>query len=224
MVVTGTSAAADTALVGAALLVSLRDEGLRVSTVTAVRTDTSDPAVGLPRLAELAGCEVPQHARLESPLPAPAAATAAGLTLTPVAVHAARWARLCRDDATDAVVVDDPEGLATPIDGDGASLLDLLAMAADLGVRAGVVLATGTSRDDVRAAAVLTRLVRAEGVDVLGLVVDRAPAPEDEPGRRMMPLLAEITGCPLLGVIPAGASTWEPQTFQDRAGAWLPVT
>lgn len=224
IVVTGTSASVDTALVGAALLVSLRDEGLRVATVTAVRTDAADPSVGLPRLAKLAGCDVRQHPRLEPALPAPVSAPAAGLTLAPVAVHAARWARLCQEDATDVVLVDDAEGLATPIDADGATLLDLLALTADLGVRAGVVVATGTGRDDLRTAAVLSRLARAEGLEVLGLVIDRRPDFEDEPGRRNMSLLAELTGCPLLGVIPAGASGWDPQTFQDRAGAWLPVT
>ena len=35
--------------------------------------------------------------------------------------------------------------------------------------------------------------------------------------------LPEVTGAPLLGRIPAGAGSWDAQTFQDRAGAWLPI-
>lgn len=228
VVVTGTSSAVDTTLVTAALAVGFQDEGLAVGVSAAVRTGpATDP--GLARLARLTGIvDAAEHVRLEGLGPPVMAAEDTAVTLPPVPVHAARWSRQCRREDIDLLLVEDPEGVLTPLDEDGSTLLDLLDLLDTgdaLGVRTGVVIACRDTPDELRQLTILVAVLQARGRHILGCAMQEVGAAGSERGgAEVAELLRAVSDVPLLGKVPAGAGQWDPQQFQDRAGAWLPVT
>ncbi|HYO85468.1 MAG TPA: AAA family ATPase [Dermatophilaceae bacterium] len=225
IVVTGTGSRVDTTLAAAALTVGLRDEGLEVTVTTPVRTGATGTN-GLRRLSDLTGgTHVHERITLAADLPPRAAATVGGIVLPPVVVHAAEWARLVRRPELDVLLVDDPEGILTELDEDGSCLLDVADAAEGLDLRVGVVIACGVGRDDLRQAGLIAAVLRSRGVDILGCVIvdDDGAANDTAAANPIRDQLPDACSAPLIGHIPPEVRGWDPQTFQDRAGAWLPV-
>lgn len=223
----------------ASLVVGLQEEGVRVVVTTPVRAYVDDAGhaldgdtTGLAEVSRLTGgVEIHEPVLIRSPLPAVAAAAATGTALPPVVVQAALIARLARRADVDLVIVEDAEGPCAPIDQDSSSLMDVLEALALLDIRIGIVLACGTRRDDLAGAALTVAALHRDAettFDLLGYAVTGRPdqsggTDADPVAAAVIHALAGATGLRCLGSIPAGAEHWEPQQFQDRAGAWLPL-
>ncbi|GMA20876.1 AAA family ATPase [Arsenicicoccus piscis] len=141
----------------------------------------------------------------------------------PVIVRAAEIAGVARGEDVDLVLIDCAGGLLVPRDLSGAALTDLARNLDDLGGRVGLVVVTGHEPDDVEHAALTGAVLRARGLDGLGIAVGSWPEEPTEDQVAVRDALEPATGLPLLGSVPAGAGAWPEQEFADRAGAWLPL-
>jgi dethiobiotin synthetase len=222
IVVTSAHPGVDPAACVAALAVGCQEAGLAVRVAVLVRAVPQ--AEWTDAVAGLTGAVVSTAHALTSPPGAlthpPTLARRHGVRLTPAVVHATLVAAMARSRETDLVVLHDPLGLLVPIDADGATLLDVADSLGALGVRVGFVLVTGDGSDDLAPTLLVADVLRSRKRDVLGLAVQ---ARGRAPSATAAALLADCADLTLLGIVPWDAATWDPQTFQDRAGAWLPV-
>ncbi len=210
----------------AAIAVGLRDEQLSPVLVSPIRTgrpEVGDAVDEHPAARLAGGLETIEPVRLYDEGPPVVAARSEAHPLPPVAVLAALVAQTARRPDVDLVLLADGVGLFTPMDEDGASLSDLLDLAAALQVRIGTVIVCDTGPNTLHAAVALVDAVRERPWDLLGTVLTRRPEPSDDVGAYVAATLEAATGVPLLGSIPAGARDWDVQQFTDRAGAWLPI-
>lgn len=211
----------------AAILVGLRDEGLHTVMVSPVRTgrpDVRGAVADQHPVVRLAGeVETVEPVRLYACGPPLVAARHEQHPLPPVAVQAALVAATARRQDVDLVVLADDNGVLTPLDEDGATLLDLIDLVAALGVRVGMIVVTAVTAGALHEAGAVIAVVRTHSTDVLGTVLATRPEPDDELGSYVAATLEPATGVPFLGSIPAGVADWDPQQFADRAGAWLPI-
>ncbi|WP_409484666.1 dethiobiotin synthase [Arsenicicoccus dermatophilus] len=225
IVVTGTGTDVGKTITTAALVVGLQEQRLRVVVVKPCQTglqpgEDGDLAV-VDRLA--GGVETVELVRLPDPLAPDAAARHAGLDLPPVPVLASQVAQVARRDDVDLVLVEGAGGLLVRLDLAGGTVADLALCLQELGLKVGVVVVAAAGLGTLNHAALTAEALQLRGLDCLGFVIGSWP---EEPGlaeRLNVDDLPEVTGAPLLGRVPEGAGSWDPQTFQDRAGAWLPI-
>lgn len=210
----------------AAIAVGLRDEQLYPVLVSPVRTGRPDTRGGSdehPVSRLTGGLETVEPVRLYGQGPPALAARNEAHPLPPVAILAALMAQTARRPDVDLVLLADGAGLWTPIDDDGATLADVLELAASLQIRCGLVLVCDAGPGALHAAAAMVEALRSHRGDLLGTVLESRPAQGDEVGAYIEATLEAATGVPMLGSIPAGAANWDAQQFTDRAGAWLPI-
>jgi dethiobiotin synthase len=211
VLVTGTDTGVGKTVVTAALAVALGKHG-SVAVLQPVQAGLPADADEVRRLSGVP--DVFEGARVEDPLNPTTAARLRGTVLPDVSEHAATVDRLA--GSYDSVVVEGAGGLLVGLDNAGHTLLDL---AAALETAYTIVVVTRAGLGTLNH----TRLTveRLAGYPVAGLVIGSWPA---EPGlaeRCNLDDLPEVTGIPILGMVPEGAGSLDPVEF--RAGAWLPV-
>lgn len=222
LVVTGTDTGVGKTVATAALAVRAAALGSVVA-VKPVQTGVLEADDGdAAEVHRLAGCAVRELTALPDPLAPETAARLRGLRLPPVAEHADRIRVLA--GFHDTVLVEGAGGLLVRLDSDGGTLLDLVDALADLAVSVVVVVAAGLGT--LNHTGLTVAALRSRGVEPAGLVVGSWPA---EPGlaeRCNAVDLPRLTGVPLLGRLPAGAGSLEPEDFRASARAWvdLPAT
>lgn len=225
IVVTGTGPDVGKTVATAALAVGFRDQGLRVAVVKPCQTGVGPGEDGdLAQVRRLAG-DVQTHelVRLTDPLAPDAAARRAGVSIPPVPVLASQAAQVARREDVDLVLVEGTGGLLVRLDLAGGTLADLALSVQELGLRVGVVVVAAAGLGTLNHSALTAEALQLRGLDCLGFVIGSWPDDPDLAMTLNLEDLPEVTGAPLLGRIPEGAGSWDPQTFQDRAGAWLPI-
>lgn len=225
IVVTGTGTDVGKTVATAALAVGFREQGLRVAVVKPCQTGVGpDEDADLAEVRRLAG-ELQTHelVRLPEPLAPDTAARHAGIDVPPVPVLASQVAQVSRRADVDLVLVEGAGGLLVRLDLAGGTLADLALCVQELGLRVGVVVVATAGLGTLNHSALTAEALQLRGLDCLGFVIGSWPEDPDLAMRLNLEDLPEVTGAPLLGRIPAGAGSWDAQTFQDRAGAWLPI-
>ena len=225
IVVTGTGTEIGKTVVTAALAVSLRHQGLRVTVVKATQTGLQPGEPGdVDEVAALAGdVRTRELVRLPDPLAPDAAARVAGVEIPTVAEHADAVMHLVKDGDADVVLVEGAGGLLVHMDSDGATIADLGTALEARGARVGFLVVATAGLGTLNHSALTAEALRHRGLDCLGFVIGSWPEHPDLAMRCNLEDLPAVTGAPLLGWVPEGAGRWEPERFRTEAPAWLRV-
>jgi len=225
IVVTGTGTEIGKTVATAALAVSLQHHGLRVTVVKATQTGLQPGEPGdVDEVRRLAGdVATVELVRLPDPLAPDAAARVAGVTLPTVAEHADRVMALAAGGDADVVLLAGAGGLLVRMDGAGATIADLGLALAARGGRVGFVVVAAAGLGTLNHSALTAEALRHRGLHCLGFVVGAWPQDPDLAMRCNLEDLPSVTGAELLGRVPAGAGSWDPQRFRTEAPTWLTV-
>ena len=225
IVVTGTGTEIGKTVVTAALAVSLRHKGLRVTVVKATQTGLQPGEPGdVDEVAALAGdVRTRELVRLPDPLAPDAAARVAGVDIPTVAEHADDIMSLVRDGNADVLLVEGAGGLLVRMDPDGATIADLGTALEARGARVGFLVVATAGLGTLNHSALTAEALRHRGLDCLGFVIGSWPEHPDLAMRCNLEDLPVVTDAPLLGWVPAGAGGWEPERFRAEAPSWLRV-
>jgi len=219
LVVTGTDTEVGKTVATAALVVAARKRG-SVVVVKPVQTGIApgdDEPSDLDEVRRLAGeVDVVETLRLADPLAPDSAARLRGTPIPHVAEHAVRIRELAH--RFDTVVVEGAGGLLVRLDTAGGTLLDLVAdLATDVPVQ--VLVVTRAGLGTLNHTELTVAALRGRGIEPSGLLIGSWP---DDPGlaeRCNREDLPRVTGVPLVGVLPEGAGSLDPEQF--RAAGFL---
>jgi dethiobiotin synthase len=212
LVVTGTGTGVGKTVATAAL--AARASGT-VIVVKPVQTGVLPGEVGdVDDVRRLAGCQVTEVVRLPDPLAPDTAARLAGVTLPPVADHAARIRDLAED--FDTVIVEGAGGLLVRLDSADGTLLDL----ADA-VAASVIVVVAAGLGTLNHTELTVRALRARGITPDGLVIGSWPVAPGLAEECNLADLPRVAGVPLLAVIPEGVGGLDQAAFTAAAPGWF---
>jgi dethiobiotin synthetase len=215
VLVTGTGTSVGKTMATAALALAALEAGRSVAVVKPVQTGVGPGEPGdIAEVIRLLGPQAEavttrEFFRLPEPLAPQAAARRAGVSLPALGDHARRITELAVH--VDLVLVEGAGGLLVRLDGvdsAGGTLADLarLVVESDPGaapvLEVGAVIVTGPELGTLNVTELTVEALRRRGVPILGLVIGRWPAdpgPAELGNRRDLP---ELTGVPLLGLIP----------------------
>jgi dethiobiotin synthetase len=216
MVVTGTGTEVGKTITTAALAAVAIAAGRTVAVVKPAQTGVADGDPGdVDVVARLAiGVTARELARYPEPLaPATAARRSGRAPVRPADVAAAVDGLTATHDL---VLVEGAGGLLVRLDDAGGTLADVAAL---LGAPVLVVAAAGLGT--LNATALTSEALRTRGLACPGVVVGSMPATPDLAARCNLTDLPDVTGVPLLGVLPDGASRLAPVEFRERAADWI---
>jgi dethiobiotin synthetase len=217
--VTGTDTGVGKTVVTAALVVARRAAGGTPYVVKPAQTGvTADEPGDLDEVRRLAGA-VPGHegVRLREPLAPDTAARLEGVELPALAQQ--RDAVVAAAEGHD-VVVEGAGGLLVSL-GHHWNLLDLAQSVAYFGVPVGFVVVARAGLGTLNHAALTVFAIQHRGLHVHGVVIGSWPAEPDLAATQNLLDLPLMTGVPLLGRIPEGASGLSREQFADGVPDWL---
>jgi dethiobiotin synthetase len=217
--VTGTDTGVGKTVVTAALVVARRAEGGTPYVVKPAQTGvTADEPGDLDEVRRLAGA-VPGHegVRLREPLAPDTAARLEGVELPGLARQ--RDAVVAAAEAHD-VIVEGAGGLLVSI-GHHWNLLDLAQSVAYFGVPVGFVVVARAGLGTLNHAALTVFAIQHRGLHVHGIVIGSWPGEPDLAATQNLLDLPVMTGVPLLGRVPEGASALSREQFVDGVPDWL---
>lgn len=212
-VVTGTGTGVGKTVVTAALAATAPGSVVVVKPVQTGIRPGSDPA-DTDEVRRLAGCEVRELTRLEDPLAPDTAARLRGVEIPPVSAYVDPIRELA--SSHDTVLVEGAGGLLVRLDTEGGTLLDLAVM---LGAEVVVVVAAGLGT--LNHTELTVAALRAHGIEPEGLVIGSWPDPPDLAERCNRDDLPQVSGVPLLGVVPAGSGSLSRDAFLAAAPTWF---
>jgi dethiobiotin synthetase len=215
LVVAGTDTGVGKTVVTAALAALSRARGERVAVVKPAQTGVGPREPGdLEEVRRLSGvADLHELARFSDPLAPATAARRAGVPPPSVEDLVRAVGALT---GRDRVLIEGAGGLLVHLDASGRTLADL---AMRLGVPVLVVARAGLGT--LNACALTCEVLRARGVDCLGIVIGAWPADPDLAAVCNLDDLPSYTGRPLLGRLPAGAGRLTRHTFLEAARAGL---
>ena len=219
LLVVGTDTGVGKTVATAALAVHHRAAGRSVVVVKPVQTGVLSGEPGdVDVVRELAGVrDSYELVRLAEPLAPESAALRSGADLPPVAELARRIA--ATTDA-DLVLVEGVGGVTVRLDLDGGTVLDLgRALQWHGAVEAVVVVRAGLGT--LNHTALTVDALRRADLAVSGLIVGSWPVEPDLAADVNRADLPRLTGCPVLGAIPAGAGRLGAADFQRQAATWF---
>jgi dethiobiotin synthase len=217
--VTGTDTGVGKTVVTAALAVARRAAGGAPYVVKPAQTGvTADEPGDLDEVRRLAGA-VPGHegVRLREPLAPDTAARLEGVELPGLAQQ--RDAVVAAAEGHD-VIVEGAGGLLVSI-GHHWNLLDLAQSVAYFGVPVGFVVVARAGLGTLNHSALTVFAIQHRGLHVHGVVIGSWPRQPDLAATQNLLDLPLMTGVPLLGRVPEGASELTRQQFADGAPDWL---
>ena len=197
VLVTGTDTGVGKTVATAALAASA--DG-RVLVVKPVQTGAADGDSDAREVTRLAGVAAEEWVSLPEPLAPDVAARRAGVAIPTVAEHAARLRAL--DGTYDTVIVEGAGGVLVRLDADGGTIVDLAELLPD----PEVVVVTRAGLGTLNHTELAVLAIRTHGIEPAGLVIGSWPAEPGVAEHSNRELLPELTGVPLLAVIPAGSS------------------
>ncbi|MDJ0344096.1 dethiobiotin synthase [Streptomyces sp. H10-C2] len=216
LAVTGTGTEIGKTVVTAAVAAAALAQGLSVAVLKPAQTGLAEGEPGdAAEVARLAGeVTAVELARYPEPLAPATAARRAGLHPVRPAEIAEAAAKLSA--VHDVVLIEGAGGLLVRFDDGGATLADAVKL---LGAAVLVVVPAGLGT--LNAAALTTEALAARELRCAGVIVGSWPADPDLAARCNLADLPEVTGVPLLGVVPAGAGGLTPDDFRAAAPGWL---
>jgi dethiobiotin synthase len=215
VVVTGTGTDVGKTIAVAALAASARANGLSVGVCKPAQTGIAPGEPGdLAVVAALAG-DVPtrEPARYPEPLAPETAARRAGLafvTSDDVRSAVADLAHTC-----DLVIVEGAGGVLVRLAPD----VTVLDVARDLGAQ--VLVVTDPGLGTLNHTELTVREIRRAGLGVDGLIIGSWPREPDLAMTCNRGDLERLTGVPIVAVLPAGAGSLDPASFQNHAPTWV---
>lgn len=217
--VTGTDTGVGKTVVTAALARGYVDAGSRVAVVKPAQTGVRPGDAGdLDVIRRLGGVgEVQEHVRLPDPLAPDTAARLTGTAVPSVDEHAERIASL----TADVVLVEGSGGLLVRLDLAGGTLADLVLALRLRGLAVDVVVVVRAGLGTLNHSALTVEALRARGVEPAGLVVGSWPAEPTLAQRCNLDDLPDVTGLPIIAVLPAGAGALEAAAFHDAVPGWF---
>lgn len=216
VVVTGTDTEVGKTVVTAAVIATIRAAGLRVTAYKPTQTGVAPGEPGdMAEVARLTGVATSEGVRLRAPMAPRPAAALEDATLPTLADHVGAVTDLAAHH--DVVVVEGAGGLLVELTEAAETLADLATALPDVGVLVVARSALGTLNHTM-----LTReALRHRGIRQLGVVVGAWP---DEPGVIETTNRDYLGGLPegLLGAVPLGAPSLDPEAFRAAGPTWLP--
>jgi dethiobiotin synthetase len=211
LLVTGTDTEVGKTIITAALAALARSRGERVAVVKPVQTGMGSGEPGdLDDVRRLAGVEdLHELARLPEPLAPGTAARRAGTALPSVAEMARAIEQL---EDRDLVLVEGSGGLLVDLDGGGGTLADLA-----LALTAPVLVVVRAGLGTLNHTALTCEALRARGVECHGIAIGAWPASPDLAATCNLEDLPAYAGHPLIGSMPEGAATLDPDAFLSAA-------
>ena len=232
VVVTGTDTGVGKTVATAALAARAAAAGEKVLVVKPTQTGVggADPDVpDAQTVARLAGVETVEFVALDEPLAPDTAARRQGVTIPTVYDHVRRIRELLPD--YDLVVVEGAGGLLVRLDAEGGTILEL---ARDLTFAlrrrnteevvsspVDVVIVTRAGLGTLNHTELTTTALRAVQIEPAGLIIGSWPASPGLAEQCNRADLTRLTGVPVIGVIPDGAGTLDPNDFGHRAPTWF---
>lgn len=224
VLVSGTGTEVGKTVTTAALAIILIARGLRVAVVkpaqTGVTPDEAGDADEVRRIVgETAALEVHELVRVPEPLAPDTAARRAGVDLPTIATVARRVTELTR--AVDVVLVEGSGGLLVRLDQRGGTLADLGRALRYSGVGAGVVLVAAAGLGTLNHTTLTAEALRARDLPLLGVVIGSWPRDPGLAERCNLEDLPDVADAPLIGVIPEGVGTLDPDEVRSAAAGWF---
>lgn len=217
LVVTGTDTEVGKTVVTAAIAVGQLSLGRSVAVVKPAQTGVQPTGDGdLAEVRRLAGpVSVHEGVRLLAPLAPDSAARVAGVRLPSLADQQALVSSVV--GGHDVTIVEGSGGLLVRL-GEGFTLADVVL---PYGAEWIVVVRAGLGT--LNHSELTVRALQDRGERVRGLVVGSWPLHPGQAEQQNLIDLPRVTGVPVLGALPAGASMLEVPVFRRGALAWLPV-
>ncbi len=210
--VTGTDTGVGKTVVTAALAAALTAKGLDVVVVKPVQTGVEPEEPGdVDVVARLSGVEVMELTRLEPALAPETAARLEGVGLPTVDEHVERIRAL----AHDVVITEGAGGVLVRLDLEGGTIIDIASR-----LDAEVVVVTRETLGTLNHTALTVDRLRDAGLDPV-LVIGSAEANPSLEARSNHLDLPRLTGCRVLGSIPADVGRLNPDDFRSVATTWL---
>lgn len=209
VVVTGTGTGVGKTAVTSAIAALAVAAGRRVAVLKPAQTGIDAAQLGdVDEVRRLAGPSVTcrELARFPAPLAPARAARLAGL----IPVTTATTASVARELAIehDLVLVEGTGGLLVPLDDSGGTLADVAAA-----LSAPVLVVVGAGLGTLNHTALTVEALRTRRLGCAGIVIGAWPTQPDLAARCNLIDLPAVTGLPLLGVVPGGASHLTPAEF-----------
>ena len=217
--VTGTDTGVGKTVVTAALVVARQAAGATPYVVKPAQTGvTADEPGDLDEVRRLAGAVAGHEGvRLREPLAPDTAARLEGVELPGLAQQ--RDAVVTAAEGHD-VIVEGAGGLLVSL-GHHWNLLDLAQSVAYFGVPVGFVVVARAGLGTLNHAALTVFAIQHRGLHVHGVVIGSWPREPDLAATQNLLDLPVMTGVPLLGRVPEGASALSREQFADGVQDWL---
>jgi dethiobiotin synthetase len=223
VLVTGTGTGVGKTVTTAALAATLRRQGVAAGVVKPTQTGVGDGEPGdIDEVRRLLGDDaaVGTHEllRLREPLAPDTAARLEGVDLPGVEALAETVEELAR--GVDVLLVEGAGGLLVRLDGAGGTLADLGMSLRSAGVTIGYLVVVAAGLGTLNHTALTAEALATRGLPLLGVVIGSWP---EHPGLAEEQNLADLpvaAQAPLVGRLPAGASSLSPAAFRDAAPGW----
>jgi dethiobiotin synthetase len=122
-------------------------------------------------------------------------------------------------EGVDLVLVEGAGGVLVPFL-PGVTLLDLIGL---IGLQASWIVVARAGLGTLNHSALTAWALHEAGQDTLGLVIGSWPAEPGLADRTNLDDLPAVTGLPVIGRIPAGASALSPEDFSEGAERWIVI-
>jgi len=215
MIITGTSTDVGKTIVTAALAAAMQSTGARVAVCKPAQTgmlpgEPGDLAVVETLVGPITTAEC---VRYRDPLAPETAARNQGAEPVRLSTIVDTVAPL--QVAHDVTLIEGAGGILVRLAPD----LTLLDVAAATGAQALVVTTAGLGA--LNHCELTVGALRARGIRPAGLVIGSWPAEPDLATRHNRTDLPRLSGVPLVGVVPSGAGSLDPETFRSAASGWF---
>ena len=219
--ITGTDTEVGKTVVTAALAVILSSRGSTVSVVKPAQTGVgpNDPG-DIQEVRRLAGpVDLREGVRLPDPLAPDTAARVAGIELPDISHQ--RDLLLTEAATHDDVLVEGAGGITVNL-GQAWNLLDLADTLTPTGHRVEFVVVARAGLGTLNHSRLTVDAIQHRGLLVRGIVIGSWPNHPGPAELHNRDDIANHTGVPVLGLIPANASRLDPRDFQAHATCWIP--
>jgi dethiobiotin synthetase len=213
--VTGTDTGVGKTVATAALACKLTADGKRVVVVKPAQTGVEDDEPGdAQEVTRLSGVPAVEGIRLRHALAPETAARLEGVTLPDLETQH----DLILSQDADRVLVEGAGGILVNL-GHGWNLLDLGEALVATGANLDVIVVCRSGLGTLNHSALTVQAITRRALDVAGLIIGSWPTEPDIAEEENVRDLPALSGAPVLGRLPEGAPSSDPETFRRYAAA-----